>query len=196
VLVIRLSFANNPKITYRLAKSSGLNIGLFTTVNPDDGTRTLPTYATARKTETGSPRKSVLVAHILATLTAHETVQDEDMALPKDWNTTTPDTTQGLGHKQGTRTVALHSLSVLPELQGSRVGSTLLRSFIQMVKDSKVVDRVALITFERLVPWYERFGFETLGKSNAQYAGEEWYDMVSGYHPTVPSHESLIKPGP
>jgi hypothetical protein len=54
-----------------------------------------------------------------------------------------------------------------------------------MVKDSKVVDRVALITFERLVPWYERFGFENLGKSNAQYAGEEWYDMVRGYHPTV-----------
>jgi ribosomal protein S18 acetylase RimI-like enzyme len=167
-----------PKIQYRLAKSSGLNIGLFTTVSPEDGTNTLPTYTTARSTETGSPRKSVLVAHILATLTDHETVHDEDMALPKDWNTSTPDTSQGFGHKPGTRTAALHSLSVLPDLQASRVGSTLLRTFIQMIKDAKIVDRIALLTFERLVPWYERFGFENLGKSSAQYAGEEWYDMV------------------
>jgi ribosomal protein S18 acetylase RimI-like enzyme len=101
------------------------------------------------------------------------------MNVPEGWNSSTAiDASPATGHKPGGRTVALHSLAVLPELQGSRVGTTLLRAFIQMVKDAKIVDRISLITFDRLVPWYKRFGFENKGKSKTEYAGKEFYDLV------------------
>jgi ribosomal protein S18 acetylase RimI-like enzyme len=173
--------ANSPKIAYRLAQSAPFNIGLFTSVKPDDGTSTLPTYATAQTTETNSDRRSVLLAHILVTLTDNELVEESDIAVPQGWNTTTVDASQATGHQPCGRTVALHSLAVLPELQGSRVGTTLLRAFIQMVKDAKIVERISLITFEELVPWYERFGFENQGKSKNEYAGKEFYDLVGDF---------------
>jgi len=135
----------------------------------------------------------VLVAHILATLTTNETVKDEDIALPDNWNTTTPDTTKGLGHKVFGRTIAIHSVSVLPELQGSRIGSTLLKTFIQMTKEAKNYERISLITFERLVPWYERFGFENQGKSHAQFGGEQWYDMVLEFPEDYDSEEEDLE---
>lgn len=153
-------------------------MGLFTTVQPKDTNTKFPTYRFARETEAGSPRKTVLVAHILATLSNNVTVQDEDMALPTGWDTITPDTTKGIGHKMGGRSVVIHALAVLPDLQGSQVGTTLLKTFIQIMKDSQNVDRVCLITWEKLTPWYERFGFENHGLSNATFGGEKWYDMV------------------
>lgn len=100
------------------------------------------------------------------------------MALPPDWQLPIPKDKPNLGHKTGGRTVALHSLAVLPDLQGRHVGSTLLKGFIQMVKDAKVADRIALLTYKKLVPWYEKFGFENRGRSDATFGGEEWYDLV------------------
>jgi len=105
------------------------------------------------------------------------------------WDTLTPDTTQGIGHKVGGRTVALHALAVLPDLQGSQVGSTLLKTFIQIMKDSQNVDRISLITWERLVPWYERFGFENKGESSVKFGGEKWYAMVLEFPDTDDSEE-------
>jgi GNAT superfamily N-acetyltransferase len=167
------------KISYRLRQSSGLNIGLFTTVKPSDERSSLPTYATARTTETGSDRRSVLLAHIFATLTDNERVLVEDSTVPPNWDSTAPNTPQNIGHKPGGSTVALHYLSVLPEFQRHQIGSTLLRTFIQMIKDAKIVDRIALCTIEKLIPWYEKFGFEHIGKSEASFGGWELFDMVS-----------------
>jgi Acetyltransferase (GNAT) family len=170
---------NTRKILYRLRKANPLCIGLFTTVNPGGENTRLLTYNTSHPAETGSPRRSVLMAHILVTLTTNQTVQEEDMALPPDWKEPNPKSAPELGHKLHGRTLALHSLAVLPELQHARLGTTLLRSFIQMVKDAKVADRIALLTYERLVPWYSEFGFTSSGKSSNQHGGEDWYDLVS-----------------
>jgi len=168
---------NNHKILYRLRKASPLCIGLFTTVHPDDENTNLLTYNTSRTAETGSPRRSVLMAHILVTLTTNLSVQEEDMALPPDWQDP-KSTSAEVGHRVDGRTLALHSLAVLPELQRARLGTTLLRSFIQMVKDAKVADRISLLTYERLVPWYAEFGFTSFGKSRNKHGGEDWYDLV------------------
>jgi ribosomal protein S18 acetylase RimI-like enzyme len=139
----------------------------------------LPTYAPARPTETGSLRKSVLIAQILVTLTTNQTIKDEDIQIPPDLTKANSDATSTGGHRVGGRTVALHSLAVVPEFQKAKVGSTLLRTFIQMIQDSKVVDRISLITYENLVSFYEKFGFSCLGKSESRYGGRDWYDMVS-----------------
>jgi ribosomal protein S18 acetylase RimI-like enzyme len=120
----------------------------------------------------------VLIGLVLSTLTDNQTIEDEDMALPPDWQHPNPTTAPRIGHKKQGRTIALHSLAVLPELQDRRIGSSLLCSFMRMVRQQGAADRIALITFERLIIFYERFGFTCLGKSKAQYGGEEWWDMV------------------
>ena len=51
-------------------------------------------------------------------------------------------------------------------------------SYIQRIQSAGVADRIALLTYDRLVPFYERLGFEYRGKSKAQYGGGGWNDMV------------------
>jgi Acetyltransferase (GNAT) domain len=117
------------------------------------------------------------MAHILATLSHNLAISEDDMALPENWqqaNSAHP----SVGHKLDGRTLALHSLAVVPELQHTRLGTTLLRSWIQMVKDAKVADRIVLLTYEKLVPWYSDFGFTSHGKSYNEHGGEGWIDMV------------------
>jgi len=163
---------DQPKITYRLGISSGLCIGLFTTVHPDDEHAKLPTYATSRSTEGTDARRTVLVGHVIATLADNERVQDADMSVPKGPN-------DSVGNKVGGKTVALHSLAVLPELQKHRIGTTLMKTFIEMMQTSQNVERISLITWEELVPWYESLGFENKGHSASTYAGKTWYDLAS-----------------
>jgi GNAT superfamily N-acetyltransferase len=100
------------------------------------------------------------------------------MALPLDWQSPNPTEASNLGHKKAGRTVAIHSLAVLPEFQGDHLGTTFLNGFVKMVRDAKVADRIALITYEKLTTWYERFGFKSRGPSNCQYGGGGWFDMV------------------
>ena len=51
-------------------------------------------------------------------------------------------------------------------------------SYIQRIQSAGIVDRIALLTYDWLVPFYERLGFEYRGKSKAQYGGGGWNDMV------------------
>lgn len=132
-----------------------------------------PTAPTAHAVESSAPdRKAVLLALACATKSANMTVQDSDMAMPKPGDGTT------VGHNEAGRTICLHSLAVLPEFQAKGLGSTLLKDFIQRMEGAGAGDRIAIITFERLVPWYERHGFRSLGRSEATFGGEVWYDMV------------------
>jgi ribosomal protein S18 acetylase RimI-like enzyme len=105
-----------------------------------------------------------LLAHIAASQTSNFTIQEEDMTLT--------------GHQYDGRTIALHSLAVLPELQGLHLGQTLMKSYIHMMKGLGLYDRISLITYEHLVSWYELLGFTYHGPSNCKYGGEEWHDMV------------------
>jgi predicted N-acetyltransferase YhbS len=122
----------------------------------------------------GEPeRKTVLLGHIVATKTTHPTVTDDDMAIP----TTTPEE-PNLGHKEEGRTLCIHSLAVLPQYSGRGLGKTLMKAYLQRMEAQNVADRVALITHEGLIPYYEKFGFKSLGKSKAEFAGGGWYDMI------------------
>lgn len=85
---------------------------------------------------------------------------------------------QTVGHDEAGRTLALHSLAVLPDYQGLGVGKMLMKAYVQRMVEAEVADRIALLTYPKLVPWYEKFGFEKIGESKATHGGGGWIDMV------------------
>lgn len=54
----------------------------------------------------------------------------------------------------------------------------LFKAYLERMPAQGVADRAALIAHEQLVPWYETFGFVSLGPSKAQHGGGGWVDMV------------------
>lgn len=88
-----------------------------------------------------------------------------------------------LGHKEAGRTVCIHSLAVLPEYQKRGLGKTLMKAYLHRMETHGVADRAALLAHEELIPYYEKLGFENKGKSDAQFGGGGWYDMVIELNP-------------
>ncbi|KAF1983348.1 acyl-CoA N-acyltransferase [Aulographum hederae CBS 113979] len=173
--------ATPEKIEYRITKCSGLCMGIFSTATPSTENPSLISAATASTAHAPSnatpENKSILLAHLIATKTTNPDVRDEDMAYPSDWRTNqSPD--PSIGHREHGRTVAVHSLAVLPTHQGKGLGKMLMKTFIQRVHDSQAADRVALLTFDHLVPYYESLGFECKGRSEATFGGGNWNSMV------------------
>lgn len=82
-----------------------------------------------------------------------------------------------LGHKEHGRTVAIHSLCVLPDYQNCGLGNTILKAYTQRISSSEIADHISLLTYERLVPFYTEHQFTDDGKSKVQYGGGNWIDM-------------------
>jgi len=82
------------------------------------------------------------------------------------------------GHKEEGRTLAIHSLAILPQYQRHGLGRTLLQAYLQRMESHAIGDRAALIAHEALVPFYERFGFVNQGRSGVEFAGGGWWDLV------------------
>jgi GNAT superfamily N-acetyltransferase len=128
-----------------------------------------------------SDRKRILLGHIISTKSSSPLVTDDAMAFPADWRhkyQLTPST----GHNEDGQTLCLHSLCVHPSFAGKGLGHILLRSYVQRIKDSAVASRIALICRERLIPFYEKAGFTTVGPSECQYGGGNWFDMVVDFN--------------
>ena len=103
------------------------------------------------------------------------------MQYPYDWQSGSTLTGKS-GHQEPGRTIALHSLAVLPRFQRRGVGKTLLLAFIQRMEASGVADRISLIAHEPLISYYEGLGFENRGVSQCKYGllgAAKWFDLVS-----------------
>ena len=160
----------SPQFQYRLAKCSELSLGIFTSSESSS----IPTYASAAPVYSGAPaRKCVLLGHIVATKTNGSTVDDSDMSIPSD-----DPSDPSLGNKEEGRTVAIHSLAVLPEFQHKGLGSTIMKAYLDRLAKQDVADRAVLIAHEEMITYYEKFGFKNKGKSSAQFGGGGWFDMV------------------
>jgi predicted N-acetyltransferase YhbS len=106
------------------------------------------------------------------------------MGIPADWETrkrSLPDAEEKnyIGHEDQGSTIALHSLAVKVEHQRKRVGSTLIKSYVQRMKDAAIADRIALLAHDHMVPFYESLGFKNYGPSACTFGGGGWFDMVS-----------------
>lgn len=139
--------------------------------------------------------RPTLVAHILATRTPSEKITDATMGIPPDWRNkgTIPNGTESepLGHQDQGGTIAVHSLAVLNEHQGKGLGTTLMKAYIQRIKDAEIADRIALLSHDHLVPFYESLGFVNRGESECKFGGGGWYDMVCAWSTHGDSIQSL-----
>ncbi|KAF2705519.1 acyl-CoA N-acyltransferase [Pleomassaria siparia CBS 279.74] len=172
--------ASREKIEYRLAVCGELCSGIFSSAYTTTSTP-LGALIRSRKfpsiDSSDSDRKRILLGHIIATKHRHRTVTDDSMDFPSNWRTKyqlSPST----GHDEDGETVCLHSLAVHPDFQNQGLGKVLLLSWVQRIRDSGTGKRIALLCRERLVPFYERSGFKSLGPSKAQYGGGGWVDMI------------------
>lgn len=160
--------ASRDKFVYRLTKCPELSLGIFT----------LPVL----DRDQPKPRPE-LVAHVIATRTCSPRVTEASMKVPADWQTkkrSLPDAgeTEYLGHEDQGGTIALHSLAVKAEHQRKLVGSTLMKSYINRIKDAAIADRIALLAHDHMISFYESLGFENCGPSACTFGGGGWYDMV------------------
>lgn len=136
------------KLAYRLAHCSDISFGLFCTVKPSEAKAFgLETLDAANLVETSREDGAVhaLFAHAVSTLGKGPVVTDADMDYPKNWHDhgAAKDTT--VGHQEDGRTICLHSFAVSPKLQGTGVGKLAMRSYIQIMNESGVADRIALL---------------------------------------------------
>lgn len=165
-------------------------MGLFVSATPGSEHAKGPTWEHSKVVSDGS-RRLMLVAVAIGSKTTNGTIQKEDVEVPANTDHSTvpevadrrPDSPRR-GHKEEGRTLALHTLAVLPQHQGKDLGSILLRSYIQSIREQQVADRVAAIAQPDVVKFYEKHGFKKVGKSNVKFGDREFFDMVYEFPPS------------
>ena len=72
---------------------------------------------------------------------------------------------------------SIFGLDVVPEWRKRGVAAALMEALIQ---DARQKERKGLILTckDRLIPYYERFGYQCLGISQSVHGGAVWYDMI------------------
>lgn len=118
-----------------------------------------------------------LIAHTISTKSDTKVVKDDDMVIAPNWKSD-PKADAGVGHRPSGRSIALHSLAVSPVHQGSGFGKAIMRAYIKQIQQTADVDRISILTYDRLVPYYKNLGFTHYGKSASEYAGIAWHDLV------------------
>ncbi|KAF4451846.1 hypothetical protein F53441_5165 [Fusarium austroafricanum] len=165
--------ATREKIEYRLTVCPELCIGLFLRAG---ATLPSPIPQDIPFIDDSVSGDDKLLAHVISTKSTNKPVRDEDMDYPRNWKTN-PQGEYDVGHKKNGRTIALHSLAVSPDYQRSGLGKAVMRAYFQRMKENNVADRISILTYDRLVPYYQKLGFEHYGKSESEYAGVAWHDL-------------------
>lgn len=99
------------------------------------------------------------------------------MDFPPNWQSGTSES-ETRGHCNSGRTIAVHSVAILPAYQNRGLGKTIVKAHAQRMETSGVGDRIALLAHDPMVSFYEKASFENKGKSDAKFGGGGWNDMV------------------
>lgn len=142
------SFTYISQIIYRLSKCGELCLGIFCTALPGSDLK-VETLATGKPVETSRKNGaiSVLIGHVIAAKLTSSLVTDDSMAFPKDWDSENP-APSPLGHQESGRTIALHSVAILPHFQGRGLGRVLMMAYMQQMNGAGIADRLALIAHD------------------------------------------------
>ncbi|KAE9363055.1 acyl-CoA N-acyltransferase [Stipitochalara longipes BDJ] len=163
---------------YRLSSCGELCLGIFCTIVHGSGVNA-ETLATGKPVETSRQNGaiSVLLGHVVAAKTNDQVASDQSMGIPEDWDSPHPKPSS-LGHQEAGRTIAVHSVAILPAFQGRGLGRVLMMAYMQQMNGAGIADRLALIARDHKLNWYEKLGFSNKGKSKAQFGGGGWYDLI------------------
>ncbi|KAF9479525.1 acyl-CoA N-acyltransferase [Pholiota conissans] len=85
-------------------------------------------------------------------------------------------------HVPGSSSVCIHSVCVSPTYRGKGVGQALLKEYLSHLEAARTEgtatwERVVLIAHDHLVPFYEKAGFENLGKSHVVHGPLPWFEV-------------------
>lgn len=80
-------------------------------------------------------------------------------------------------HEPAGTSVCVHSVAVKPAFQHRGIALTLLKEYVQRLKDLGDAERVLLITHEELRGLYAQAGFEWVGKSAVVHGARDWFEM-------------------
>ncbi len=72
---------------------------------------------------------------------------------------------------------SIFGLDVLPEYRKQGIAAKLMNHYIQAARNSSR-KKVILTCKERLVPYYESFGYVNDGLSSSTHGGAQWFDMT------------------
>jgi len=131
----------------------------------------------------GSTRK--LVGYVCSTLSADESLTHESMSK----------------HVPGSSSVCIHSVCVAKEYQRKGLGLALLTEYMKRIEEAKTngavnYERILLITHEPLRTFYEKAGFEWMGKSPVVHGPEPWFEMRRLLTSSPFQKKALEKKGP
>ena len=80
-------------------------------------------------------------------------------------------------HNPGGKNLTIFGLDVLPDYRRQGMAALLMRHFIQTGKDAGRKNLV-LTCKDRLVHYYETFGYVNQGLSKSTHGGAQWFDMT------------------
>ena len=80
-------------------------------------------------------------------------------------------------HNQNGENLTIFGLAVIPEFRKQGVASQLMKHFVQTAKNLGK-RKVILTCKERLIRYYECFGYVNNGISKSTHGGTQWFDMT------------------
>ncbi len=87
-------------------------------------------------------------------------------------------------HNDDAPNVMVFGLDVLPEEQHQGIAAQLMQAYIALAR-SRHKALITLTCKQRLVPFYEQFGYVCEGKSQSTHGGAAWYDMTVYLQPSA-----------
>lgn len=79
-------------------------------------------------------------------------------------------------HKKDGSYLTVFGIDVIPSFQKRGVGAKLMNKYIEWAKETHKKG-VILTCKDRLVHWYEKFGYKRIGVSASCHGGAQWNDM-------------------
>ncbi|KAF6010784.1 hypothetical protein HII13_002897 [Brettanomyces bruxellensis] len=126
-------------------------------------------------------KKETLIGHVIGTKIYDNRITERSMAIPKLTKDDLPDPSvpgnSKVGHVEGSRVIGIHSVVIDQHYRGLKLGSLLLKDYLQKMNQQCVADKVVLIAKQKLVPFYKSVEFVDDGISDCKYAGVEWHDL-------------------
>jgi len=80
-------------------------------------------------------------------------------------------------HTDQGKTIAIYGVDIHPDYQGKGYSRPMMQTYIQNAKNNQR-KQIILTCKAHLVNYYSSFGYQSIGISQSNHGGSEWFDMV------------------